>query len=132
MKPINYALIGALALMLASCGTTAKFPVSDVVPAADFSVKKRQDKNDNFKIQITAKNLASPERLNPPRSSYVVWIKTYEGYRNIGQLNIKNAKKAELNTLSPHPFTEVLITAEDSGATDSPAGPYITSTIFEK
>lgn len=132
MKAIKYALIGMLALMVTSCGTTVKLPVSEVTPAAEITVNRRADKNDNYKINVTAKYLASPERLSPPKNSYVVWVKTYDGYKSVGQLSINNAKKAELKTLSPHAFSEVLITAEDSGNTTQPTGTYISSTNFEK
>jgi hypothetical protein len=132
MKATNYTLIGMLLLLVTSCGTTVTLPVSEVTPAAEITVKRKADKSDNYKINVTAKYLASPERLSPPRSAYVVWIKTSDGYKSIGQLGINNAKKAELNTLSPHAFSEVLITAEDSGNTTQPTGTYISSTNFEK
>ncbi len=132
MKTIKYTLIGMLALMVTSCGTTVKLPVSEVTPAAEITVKRRADKSDNYRINVSAKHLASPERLTPPRGAYVVWIKTSDGYKSVGQLSVNNAKKAELKTLSSHAFSEVLITAEDSGNTTQPTGTYISSTNFEK
>ena len=103
-----------------------------MVPAAEIIVKRKLDKSDNYNIKITAKNLASPERLSPSKNVYVVWIKTYDGYKNIGQLSSKRAKKAELKTLSAHDFSEVLITAEDRGSSSQPEGLYISSTVFDK
>lgn len=82
----------ATVALLASCVTTTKFPVSNVAPAATITVKKQKDKHDNFVITITANNLASAERLSPPKNTYVVWITTKDdGLQNMGQLAHKNA-----------------------------------------
>lgn len=120
-------LVGCLAV---SCATTKEFPVSDVVPAADINLKIKEDKNENFKITIKAKHLASPERIRPAANYYVVWLDTYDGYKNVGQLRSKNGKKASLETLSPYQFTEILITAEQSGDAAYPDGTIISRTTY--
>ena len=74
MKTIKIlAIIGVVALMI-SCASTVRFPVSSTVPAADITVKKKMDKNKNYFIELTARNLAAANRLNPPKSNYSVWI----------------------------------------------------------
>ena len=47
----NLAIIGVVALMT-SCASTAKFPISSTVPAADITAKKKQDKNKNYMIEV--------------------------------------------------------------------------------
>lgn len=131
MKTTKNIFILAIAIMLASCATTIKFPVSDTIPAAEISAAKKQDKHDNYKITVTAKYLASPERLNPPKNTYVVWIKTEQGIKNVGQLKNKNAKTAELETLSPFDVSEIFITAEEKGNISNPAGIEISRTSFD-
>ena len=131
MKHINIFFGVLLALLVSSCGTTREFPVSDVIPAADIDLKVKEDKNENYKISIKAKHIASPERLNPSASYYVVWVDTYDGYKNVGQLRSKNAKKAELQTLSPFEFNEILITAETNGDASYPEGVVISRTTFD-
>ena len=131
MKRTNIFLGALLFLMVTSCGTTGKFPVSDVIPAADIDLKVKEDKNENYKISVKAKHIASPDRLNPPASYYVVWVDTYDGYKNVGQLRSKNAKRAELQTLSPFAFNEILITAESNGDASYPEGVVISRTTFD-
>ncbi len=131
MKLISNSILFAIVAFNISCASTAKFPVSSVVPAAVISAKKVVDKNNNFVIELTAKNLASPERLIPPKNNYSVWVLTeYDGVKNIGQLKNENAKKATLKTLTVFDVNEIFITAEDQGDLSSPMGVEITRTSF--
>jgi len=123
----------ALILFFTSCASSVKFPTSEVTPAADISASKMEDKNGNFKITITAKNLASADRLNPPQSVYVVWIITEtEGTRSIGRLTNKNVKTATIETLTPFAFNEIFITAEGQSEISYPSGVEITRAKFKK
>jgi hypothetical protein len=127
MKTSRIILLGVLSIFLVSCASAIKFPVSAVTPAADIKVSKKQDKNNNYRITVTAKNLAAPERLNPPKSVYVVWILTEtQSIRNIGQLLNKNVKTASLQTITPFQCTDIFITAEDGSDILYPAGIEIT------
>jgi PBP1b-binding outer membrane lipoprotein LpoB len=123
MKTLKTLSILALVLIISSCANTAKFPISNVTPAADIVATMNHDKNGNNKITITAKNLAAVERLDPPKSAYVVWIVTEkDGVRNIGKLLNKNAHTTGLETLTPFKFSEVFITAEDQADASYPTG----------
>lgn len=94
----------------------------------------KKDNNNNYKLEVSITNLAPPERLQPPRSTYVVWINTKEnGIQNIGQLNSENkffskALKASLTTVTPYKPTRVFITAEDNAAIQYPGNPVVLST----
>jgi len=121
----------SLIAVLTSCATTTKFPLSSTVPAAEITAKVNQDKNKNYVIQVVAKNLASAERLNPPKNNYSVWIVTENGtIKNIGQLTNLNAKTATLKTLTPFNVKEIFITAEDQGNLTYPNGVEISRTNF--
>lgn len=133
MKTVKSVLIGALVVLLCSCATAIKFPTSNTAPAADITVAKKQDKNKNFVIEVTAKNLASPDRLTPSKSNYSVWIVTENsGTKNIGQLKNKNAKTATLKTSTPFDFKEIFITAEDEGDNSYPSSFEISRTSFNR
>lgn len=133
MKYIKNVLAIVLVVFLTSCATTMKFPTSATTPAADIEVKRKADKNGNFEVSVTAKNLASAERVDPTKSLYVVWIVTEsEGTRSIGQLTNKNAKTAVIETLTPFAFTEVFITAESQADISYPSGVEIGRVIFKK
>jgi len=123
MKTFKTLIISALVILLSSCATSIKFPVSTVAPAADIVASVTKDQNGNTKITIKAKNLAAAERLNPPKAAYVVWIVTErDGIHNIGRLSNKNVQSTGLETLTPFKFTEVIITAEDYADAIIPAG----------
>ena len=129
MKKLNQILTVLFVLTLTSCATTAKFPVSSTAPAADISAKKKTDSHRNITLEITARNLASPDRLNPAGNNYSVWIVTKEyGVKNVGQLMIRNAKKSSFKTTTPFDFNEIFITVENQGDLKYPTGTEISRT----
>ncbi len=124
MKTILTLFIGIF--FISSCASSVKFPVSDITPAASIKASKHKDKNGNYTISVAAENLSSPDRLNPPKKVYVVWITTAQnGTKNLGQLINKNAEKAALNTTTPFNPEEIFITAEDEGSISYASGPEI-------
>jgi hypothetical protein len=123
MKTTKLLLFGTLFLLLNSCNTYKKFPVSSVTPAADISAKKGIDNQKNFTLVIVAENLATAQRLNPPGNNYSVWIQTKNlGIKNVGQLNVENAKKTTFETTTAFDFYEVFITVENQGNLNYPQG----------
>lgn len=134
MKTLIYAsALGFLALFVTSCASVATFPVSSMVPAAEITAKKTQDKNKNYIIELTAKNLASPERLSPAKNNYSVWILTANNEtKNIGQLNNSNGKTTKLKTLTVFDVNEIFITVEDQGNLSYPMGTEISRTVFNR
>lgn len=133
MKRERNVLLVATLLFLTSCASITKFPVSNTVPAAEITAKMKQDKNKNYTIEVTAKHLASPDRLNPPKSNYNVWIVTEENeIKNLGMLTNKNAKTAVLKTKTPFKVVEIFITAEDQGNNSSPNGLEISRTNLKR
>lgn len=125
-----FALI--MILLLASCATGTRFPVSGLVPAADITALKKKDKHNNYTLNVTARNLASVDRVDPAKKTYVVWVVTKnEGTKNIGQLSVRNAKTSSLKSLTAFDFTEVFITAEEQGDIVYPSGPEITRVFLK-
>lgn len=124
-------LIIAIIGLISSCATTTNFPLSNTVPAAEITASMKQDKNKNFVIEVVAKNLASADRLNPPKNNYSVWIIIENGTtKNIGQLKNLNGKRASLKTITPFVVKEIFITAEDQGNLNYPLGIEISRTSF--
>ena len=133
MKKLKSIILIAVIALLGSCATTVEFPVSSTVPGAAITVKKSKDKNGNYSIEIIAKNLASPERLSPPKNNYSVWLTAENGStNNIGQLINKNASKAILKTSTPFDPKEIFITAEEKGNLNYPNGTEISRVSFNK
>lgn len=132
MKSLINLLFVTVLVFLTSCATSVKFPVSSVTPAAEITAKKTQDKNKNYVIEVTAKNLASAERIDPTKKNYNVWIVTENnGTKNAGILVNKNAKTASLKTSTPFDVKEIFITAEDQGDYSYPVGIEISRTTFK-
>jgi hypothetical protein len=133
MKTIKFLISIVVVVLLTSCATTAKFPVSTTVPGAEISATKKQDKNDNYIVEITARNLADPGRLNPPKKNYSVWLVEENGStRNAGQLSSRGGKKTNLEISTPFNVKEIFITAEEQGNLNYPAGIEISRARFRK
>lgn len=129
MNTIKTLFIAFSILTLSSCATTAKFPISSLVPAADISAKKKTDSHKNITLEITAENLASPNRLNPSGNNYSIWIVAEDNaIKNVGQLIVKNARKSVFKTVTPFDFKEVFITVENQGDLKAPTGKEISRT----
>lgn len=115
-------LIATLALLTA-CGSVTKFPVSTVVPAAEITAKKAKQGQSNYLITLDANNLASPERLLPPRQLYVIWAVSASGVvRNVGHFINKNAEESVYKASFPYEPVEIFITAEDQEGGCLPSG----------
>lgn len=132
MKSIKILSVGLITLLMLSCSSTIKLPVSTIVPAAEISASQKEDKNGNIKVSLKAEYLASPERLNPPKKTYVVWVFAPKvGNINIGQLSIKNGRSTDFETIVPYKVSEIFITAEDEGNITYPTGIEISRAAFK-
>lgn len=130
MKTFKIVSVAVIMMVVSSCATRMHFPISSAAPAADITLTKKLDKNNNYEINLTAKNLAAVDRLAPNKTTYVVWIVTTTGeVKNAGQLNVENAKKAVLKTITSFDFNEAFITAEEQGDVFEPAGLEITRIV---
>lgn len=123
-----------LAFTFSSCSKKVLFINSDVVPAATGKVKISTGDNDNYKIDIEILHLAEPDKLNPPKKYYVIWMETAEnGIINLGQINsatgfFSNALKAEIHTVTPFKPVKVFLTAEDSASISEPGARVVLTT----
>lgn len=124
MRLLTFSLITAGMILLSACGNTTRFPVSSVVPAADIKAVTKIDKNNNKVITVSAKNLASPERIDPSSKAYVVWSKSEndQDLRYLGQLQNENGENASFTTIAPDDIDEIVITAEPNGSVSKPTG----------
>jgi hypothetical protein len=122
------------ALVLVSCARKIHFEGSAIVPGAEGTVKVKKDNNNNYSINIDVVNLAEAKRLQPPKSTYMVWMQNEQSYtRLIGQLNTSSGLfsktlKASLSTVTPYKPLRIYVTAEDNPATTYPQGPTVLTT----
>ena len=119
---IYLALIGVI-ILITSCVSTAKFPVSPLVPAADITAKTKKQGKLNYLVTITANNLAASERLDPPKEIYIIWAVSETGVtRNVGHFIQQNAINSIYRASFPYKPIEVFITAEDEEDLCKPSG----------
>ena len=117
-----------------SCATNVKFLTSSVVPAAQGSVKVKNDNNKNYVINITLTNLADSKRLQPPKLTYIVWMVTdREITKNIGQIKsskgiISKRLKGSFKTVSSDKPVKLFITAEDDAGIQYPGTQVVLTT----
>lgn len=114
LKLTFFAILASVIVSFSSCSTKAPFLSSAVVPAARGTVEISKDFNRNFIIKIQLSDLAGPDRLTPPKSTYVVWLITADNMsKNIGQISTSNSLKANFETASAFKPSKIMITAED-------------------
>jgi hypothetical protein len=130
-----YFIIMAISLIgLSSCSKKISFLSSSIVPAARGTVKVSTDNNQNNVIEVKITNLAEPERLQPPKQLYMVWMLTEENFtENLGQIETADGTfsktlKASFKTVSTFKPIKVFITAENDPNVKVPDRTIILST----
>jgi len=99
-----------LFLFITSCSSTAQFPISRVVPAAEIKAKKTTNSNNNHVLELKIRNLASADRLNPARNNYSVWIVTKDnGVRTLVNLTLTMQKNLLLKQQPRSTLTKYLL-----------------------
>lgn len=126
LKPVRMKiklLLLVFMIVIMSCTSIKTFPVSDIAPAAEITVKQKTDNDDNNEVKVKAKYLASPDRVSNNATAYVVWLVSEEnGIKNIGALYNKNGENSELETITSFIGLEIFITAEKEAEISQPNG----------
>lgn len=132
---IMTALIAVFILFaFSSCAKKLVFSTSAITPAASGDVKFQKDKNNNYRVDVSVRNLAPSGKLTPPRETYIVWVETESnGVKNIGQINtskgmFSKSLKASLTAHIPFKPQNVFITGEDSQNVQYPGSMVILTT----
>lgn len=134
LHSVTSLLVFLFFIIITGCSRKLYFKQSTVVPAAEGSVKIKKDRNDNYNIDVSVVRLANPERLHPPKKTYVVWMETKDnGIKNIGKINsstslFSKTLKASLNTITSFHPKKFFITAEEDGAIQHPGSQVVLST----
>src|ERR1043165_2861410 len=135
MQKIFFAMVlTAIIFSLNSCARRITFLTSSVVPGAEGTVKVSKDNNKNYSVKIDLSNLAAPNRLQPSKSMYVVWMETdNNATKNIGQINTSTGlfggkMKSSFETVSANKPTKIFITAEDDASIQNPGTQVVLST----
>lgn len=121
---LTVLLAAGAAASVAGCAGPEKLSASSALPAAEGTLKCEKAANDNTAIDLKVKHLANPDRLTPPASVYVVWLKTDKDAtpQNIGALEVDGDLSGRLKTVTALRRFELFVTAEAAGQAPSPAG----------
>ncbi len=99
---------------------------SSIVPAARGKVEIGKDRNKNTKVKLSAQHLAPPDKLAPPKESYVVWLQEKgSDPENQGQLKVNNKLEAKFQTVTPRTNFDIFVTAEPDANGKAPSGPEV-------
>jgi len=131
MKSIlSVAISFCLTVILLSCGTSKMmFENSSVVPAATGEVKVKKDKNENYAIDVSVKNLAPPQKLSPSKDLYMVWMEDgKDPVKKLGRIDPSSSLKGSLTALATVKPTKLFITAEDNAEVTYPTGEVVLTT----
>ena len=116
----------AFSLTFTSCSKNVKFENSNVVPAARGDISVKKDNNNNYNIKLEISYLAEPERLQPPKKYYVVWLSSEQNQipLNIGQIVGTSRLRVKFESVSSSKPKRIFVTAEDDVSTQYP-GQYV-------
>jgi hypothetical protein len=115
-----------LVFTLMGCAKKIPFQTSAQVPAARGNVSYSKDKNNNYEIKLQISYLAEPNRLQPPKTAYVVWLESDQSSNpiNLGQIVGTSKLKIKFETVSSSKPKRIFITAEDDPSIHYP-GSYL-------
>lgn len=103
-----------LLLSTVSCAKKTTFNNSTIIPAARGDVAVKQDKNNNYNITVKISYLAEPERLTPPKTTYVVWMVSENNNTvNLGQIIGTSKLHVTFETVSSFKPVQIFVTAEN-------------------
>jgi hypothetical protein len=100
------------------------------VPAASGTVHVQKDKdNGNVKLDIKVKHLARPANLNPPATTYLVWIRPSSGDASKqGAIGVDHDLNGELHTETVSKNFDLFITAESGETVNEPSSTQVLRT----
>jgi hypothetical protein len=122
----KFVLVVSILLVVitfSSCSNKTIFNTSSIIPAARGDVKVKIDKNKNYTILLELSYLAEPERLQPAKKAYVVWLVGQDSNQpiNIGQIVGDKKLKVKFETVSAIKPKKIFISAEDDYTTQYPS-----------
>jgi hypothetical protein len=120
---VTLAMSGCSILGIGGDGES-RLLTSPSLPSVEGRAKFSVTVNDNTSIELTVKHLPRPERLSPPASNYVVWLRATKeaDAQSIGALVVDKDLNGKLVTETALHSFDLFITAEDSGQVQQPSG----------
>jgi len=127
MRRLSISLLLVMALLASVWAKEYRMKTSsDLVPSAAGKVELDKDRNGNRVAKVRVYHLPDPEKLNPARNAYAVWIQAKgKDPENVGILKVNGDLEGQMEATTPYNKFEVFITAEDNPKPERPSGPEI-------
>ncbi len=102
------------------------------VPASEGTVKATEGANGNTNLTVRVKHLATPSKVSPGATVYVVWIKPVNGVRqSVGQLAVNDNLEGTLETVTAHRAFALTVTPEPNAQVSAPSNAPVFSSDVE-
>ena len=130
---LGSAFVTAFVLLLAACGGPLKYsvPSSRLAPGADAEIVANVNEDQNqTTIEIHAKNLPPPNRVNPNGLHYVAWQRKNNSspWARLGTVRFdEGARTAELTATVPEQSFDFEISVEANEGAQSPSADVVFS-----
>lgn len=127
------AMLIATGIAAFSCAGSRDFRLttSPDIPAAQGTATIVTTDNANTKIDLTVEHMASPERVAPGSTVYIVWVRGNESGaqpQSLGALRVDDNLKGSISALTPLRAFDLYVTAEPSQMATVPTGKTLLST----
>lgn len=126
-RTFGFGFVMAALVVLAACGGPLKYnvPSSRLAPGADAEIVATvsEEKNQTA-VELHAKNLPPPGRVNPNARAYVAWARKMDNgvWARLGTIKFdEEARTAELMATVPEVAFEIEISAEPDENAASPS-----------
>ena len=120
-------LLMVTGLTVASCAGSQQMKMvnNGDIPAAESTVKLSRTDNGNTGFELVVKHLATPSRVDPSATVYVVWIRGSDAasrVQNMGALKVDDDLDGSFDGVTPLREFELFVTAEPSAVAPTPTG----------
>jgi hypothetical protein len=122
---ISMLIVTGLAAVSCAGPSQIRLTSSPDIPGAQSTAKVSTTDNGNTQIDLIVEHLASPERVDPGATIYVVWVRgnTAEAQsQNLGALKVDDNEKGSISATTPLRSFDLYITAEASQLSTAPKG----------
>ena len=108
-----------------------RLTASPDIPGAQGTATVSATDDSNTKVVVTVEHLASPERVAPGATVYMVWVRGNESGalpQSLGALRVDDHLKGSISAMTALREFELYITAEPSQTSTEPTGKTVLST----
>lgn len=132
--PFFAATLLAIALFAtAGCHKTHAMSASAAVPASEGTVRATEGADGNTDVTLWVKHLATPSKVQPDATVYVVWFQPRSGVaQNVGAMAVDDNLDGRFDGSTAHRQFAVTVTPEPHGEVATPSHASVFSTQVDR